>query len=110
MTSTSTLRTGRDFARVLSSGKRARSDGITVHVARSSQGGSPRLGLSVRTSVGSAVTRNRLKRRVRAAWRDLEATEGVEVVVQANRSAAALRYQELEKHLATALRAAGGIR
>ena len=34
-------------------------------------GGEPRLGLAVPRSVGSAVTRNRLKRVLREAWREL---------------------------------------
>ena len=39
-------------------------------------GGPPRLGLAVSHKVGGAVERNRLKRRLRAAFDELEATLG----------------------------------
>jgi ribonuclease P protein component len=35
------------------------------------EGGEPRLGLAVPRSVGSAVARNRVKRLLREAWREL---------------------------------------
>lgn len=38
---------------------------------RAEDGGEPRLGLAVPKGVGSAVTRNRIKRRLRDAWRAL---------------------------------------
>jgi ribonuclease P protein component len=109
MTPTGSLRTSRDFARVVRAGRRGMSDGITVFVGRTEEARPARLGLSVRATSGSAVTRNRIKRRIRAAWRNLAPVEGAEVVVQADRSTADAAFQDLENHLVKALAKAGGL-
>ncbi|HYI46346.1 MAG TPA: ribonuclease P protein component [Actinomycetota bacterium] len=104
------MRTSRDFARVFRAGKRSRSDGITVFVAGSSEEGPSRLGMSIRRAAGNAVARNRTKRRLRAAWQQLEVPDGLDVVVRADRAAVEATYQEMEKHVVGALTSAGALR
>ncbi|MGH9367577.1 MAG: ribonuclease P protein component [Thermoanaerobaculia bacterium] len=60
----------------------------------------PRLGISVPRRVGTAVSRNRLRRRVREIFRrsrDLFARGGVDLVVNARPSAGAASFQELRE-------------
>jgi ribonuclease P protein component len=104
------LRSSRDFARVFRTGRRSRSDGLTVFVAGPAEAGPARLGLSIRRAAGNAVERNRTKRRLRAAWRELPVAEGIDVVVKADRAAVDAAYQEMEKHLIQALGSAGALR
>ncbi len=101
MRSPASLRTGAEFQHVLA-GAKARSDGLTVYVAGRGDEGPPRLGLAVGRRVGGAVQRNRIKRRVRAAFRAWSG-RGVDVLVKAGPSAAGLSYQDLENHLIRAL-------
>ncbi|HEX2296708.1 MAG TPA: ribonuclease P protein component, partial [Actinomycetota bacterium] len=56
------------FARVHSSGRRASRDGVTAVVQPRTEG-APRLGLSVGKAAGTAVVRNRIRRRLREAFR-----------------------------------------
>lgn len=62
------IRSPADFRRILSEGRRIRKAGLTIVIAESSYDHS-RLGLVVSRRVGSAVVRNRVKRRIRAAAR-----------------------------------------
>lgn len=98
------LTRARDFERVRASGRRARSDGIGVIVAPSVTPTTPsRLGLAVGRGSGTAVTRNRIRRRLRAAWRESEPPPGLEVVMRSGPTAASMDFQELVKHVKTAL-------
>ena len=106
MAARASLRSSRDFQRVYRSGRRARADGVTVWTAPS-DGGATRLGLAVRSSVGGAVVRNRLRRRLRAIFRAHVTRRGIDVVIAADVGAAGLQYQELETHVVSALTGAG---
>ncbi len=88
-----------DFRRVLQAGTRTRSGLGTVYVAPVSDPAAPaRLGLAVSSRLGGAVERNRIKRRLRAAFR-VAALTGVDVVVRPNRHAATMPFQVLEESL-----------
>ena len=100
-----TLKSGRDFARVYRAGRRGRSDGVAV-VARRCEGPA-KVGMSIKASTGSAVARNRVRRRLRAIWTGLEVSDGHEVVIEVTGEALGLEYQELEKHMTSALAKAG---
>lgn len=67
------LSRSKDFDAVYRRGRSASSRYLVLHwFAREDVGeGEPRLGLAVPRSVGSAVTRNRVKRLLREAWREL---------------------------------------
>jgi ribonuclease P protein component len=101
--SATSLTHARDFARVQASGRRARSDGITVALVASEDARPTRVGLAVGRSAGGAVVRNRIKRRLRAAWREVGPGSGYEVVLRAGAAAATVDYQDLVKHVERAV-------
>jgi ribonuclease P protein component len=70
----------------------------------------PRIAFSIARSVGSAVQRNRLRRRLRALVRepDLPLVPGASYLVQANPAAAALDTVDLRSNLRSALARAAG--
>ena len=78
-------------------------------VAAAGETGPTKLGITVPGRSGNAVERNRIKRRVREAFRASGVGPNLEVVVRADREALPLRFQELTKHLATALERAGAL-
>src|SRR5215210_66776 len=64
------LSRSRDFEAVYRHGRSFASRYVVLYwFPREDAGGDPRLGLAVPKSLGSAVTRNRLKRQLREAWR-----------------------------------------
>ena len=64
------LSRSRDFEAVYRHGRSFASRYLVLYwFPRDGDDGEPRLGLAVPKSVGSAVTRNKLKRRLREAWR-----------------------------------------
>jgi len=64
------LSRSRDFEAVYRHGRSFASRYLVLYwFPREDDDGDPRLGLAVPKSVGSAVTRNKLKRRLREAWR-----------------------------------------
>jgi ribonuclease P protein component len=96
------LRTSADFTSAVRGpgAKRAGGRLIVVHVNQTDARADlpPRVGLVVSKAVGSAVVRNRTKRRLRhvAASHIAEIPCGTDVVVRANPSAADADYPELE--------------
>lgn len=67
------LSRSRDFDTVYRKGRSVSTRYLTLHVfpRDDDPAGAPRLGLAVPRKVGNAVERNRLKRRLREAWREL---------------------------------------
>ncbi len=97
------LRTAADFNRVTSSGRRSRRDGLVVFAA-SAPG--TRVGFAIPRSAGTAVERNRARRRLRVlAAKHLG--PGFDVAVRAESPAVTASFQELESSLAGALRELG---
>lgn len=103
------LRAGSDFRRVYARGRKARRDGVTVFVADGA-GAETRTGIVVPARVGTAVDRNRIKRRIRAVLGRAALPESSDVVVRVGPTASRLRFQELENHVVEALHSAGGAR
>lgn len=97
-----TLRNAEDFRRVLTKGKRSRKGGI-VMVGSPGQPGPPRLGLVVSKGSGNAVTRNRIKRRLRHAARELQLQPGMDYVIIASGQVAEVEYTQVGVWLDRAL-------
>ena len=89
-----------DFRGVLRDGARAGERGLAVYVRRST-GTVPRLGMVVRAP--NAVIRNRVKRRLRAAFREVRPTGGTDVVIRADGRAAGKDFQEMVSIIRDAL-------
>lgn len=97
------LRSGREFRRVLDEGRKGRCDGIVVTFAPSATPERPsRLGLAVRSQRG-AVARNRIKRCLREAFRAVDMPPGYDVVVGAGDQAKDVHCLEIARGLEVAL-------
>jgi ribonuclease P protein component len=97
-----------DFRRVFAQGSRARHGGVTVVGVRSSAAeGASRVGLVVPGAVGTAVVRNRIRRRTRAALAEARPVSGFDIVVRADVRAGEAEFQQLVGDLKRALSGAG---
>lgn len=83
-----------EFRRVLRRGERLERRALVLCIAPGEQGRA-RLGLVVSKGAGKAVTRNRIKRRIRHAAREAGLAPGRDYVVIARREAAEAPYAEL---------------
>ncbi len=88
------LRRSSEISETLRRGKRARQRLVHV-VARPNGLPRSRLALSVGKRVGSAVARNRVKRRLRALLRSRPPREGYDIVVTAHAGAGSVTFDEL---------------
>ena len=93
------LRHRREFAAAYRSGAVFRSRLLVLRVRDNPDADHPRFGFAAGKRLGSAVVRNRLKRRLRAAARGSGARGGADVVVIARPAALQASYQELEGEL-----------
>jgi ribonuclease P protein component len=102
-----------EFQRV-SRGRRASVETFTLQSRRREEAGEeahsgPRVGLTVTKSVGGAVERNRVRRRLKEALRaaaPLEAESDHDYVLMARREALGRRFEALVDDVRTAFRAA----
>ncbi|HIF71219.1 MAG TPA: ribonuclease P protein component [Dehalococcoidia bacterium] len=90
------IRKPAEFRRVFAHGRRA-SNPLTNVVAAPNDLSYVRVGLSVSKRVGSAVTRNLVKRRIRNAFASMNITEGWDVVVTAKPQSSLVAYSELDE-------------
>jgi ribonuclease P protein component len=93
------------FSLTIRKGRRAGSGTLVVHLARPDSEDRPRVGYVVSRAVGNAVTRNRVKRRLRELVREQGEVlpAGSFLVVRALPPAAAASYAELRSDLARCL-------
>ena len=100
MEHTVSLKLNREFQRLYRKGKSAVSPYLALYCRDTGRKYS-RLGLTVGVKVGKAVTRNRVRRRLREAYRIHEGRfrPGVDLVVVARVRAAHAPYRELERSL-----------
>lgn len=97
---TSPMKENHLFRRLYSKGKSAVSPTLAVYV-RKNRLGRTRLGLTVGTKVGKAVRRNKVRRRIREAYRihEEQFAPGWDIVVVARVRAAHAPYREVERDL-----------
>ncbi len=104
MVSERSLRRAAEFERVRSRGRRTSRDGLTMFVLQREDDLPARVGLAVGRRCGKAVTRNRIKRRLRAAVAAAPAPQGVDIVVHARPEAQTVTFQELVDAVTNGLR------
>ncbi len=92
------------FRRLYAKGKSAAVPALAVYV-RPNHSRRTRLGITVGSKVGKAVVRNKIRRRVREAYRIHEGqmTPGWDIVVVARTRAAFASYGEIERGLLSLL-------
>ena len=88
------LRKSEEFATVLKKGKRQSNDLLVLGVQPNGLQIN-RYGFSVGKQLGNAVTRNKIKRRLREAIRELPTEKGWDLVLIARKSASTTTYSEL---------------
>ena len=95
---TRSLRRNWDFKRAYARGRSAASGLLAMYVRPNKEGGN-RLGLTVGSKLGGAVVRNRVRRRMKEAYRMNEAglASGFDVVLVARVRAVNATYWELER-------------
>ncbi len=88
------------FRRIYAKGRSAAAPAVVVYARRNGRKEN-RLGVTVSTKVGKAVVRNRVRRRLREAYRLHEDafTRGWDLVVVARVRAAGASYRQLEGQL-----------
>lgn len=103
------MRRSADFQQTVRRGARGGRDTLVVHLTTTTDPGPPAVGLVVSKAVGNAVTRNRVKRRLRAlvTARLDGLPDGALVVVRAQPAAAGASSDELGRDLDGAFATAG---
>lgn len=102
MKNTVTIKRNHEFQRLYHKGKSAASPYLALYCRRQKHPGN-RLGFTVGKKVGGAVTRNRVRRRLREIYRlhEGELRTGYDIVVVARVKAAFASYRQLEKSFLT---------
>ncbi len=98
------MKENRDFRRLYATGRTAVDSRLAVY-ARKNRLGKNRLGITVGTKLGTAVVRNRVRRRIREAYRLEEPSlrAGYDLVVVARNRAADADWAHLRSSLVKAL-------
>ena len=109
MRRTQGLRKRREFAAVYRHGRVYRSDVLVLRALRTGDAVS-RFGLTAGRVLGTAVVRNRLKRRLREAVRSLPVADGWDLVLNARRGAGEADYRRLLALVSDLMARAGVLR
>ncbi len=102
------LKKNYEFRRLYQKGKSAVAPRLVVYCRRNGGKGN-RLGITVSNKIGNAVTRNRIRRRLREIYRLNEGRfiKGIDLVVVARTRSAAAEYAKLSKDFFSACAALG---
>ncbi len=100
MKQTVSIKLNRDFRMIYKRGKSAVSPVLAMY-ARKNKLSSNRIGITVSTKVGKAVVRNRVRRRIREAYRINEGRfwPGYDIIIVSRVRAASVSFCEIEKNL-----------
>ena len=100
MKHTVSLKLNHVFRSLYAKGKSAAAPTLALYCRRNRLGHT-RLGFTVSTKLGGAVVRNRVRRRLREAYRTNEGRflPGYDIVVVGRTRAVRARYGEIERHL-----------
>ena len=100
MKNTVSIKKNRDFRFLYRKGKNAVTPVLAMY-ARKYKNASNRIGITVSTKVGKAVVRNRVRRRIREAYRlnEMRFKTGFDIIVVARVRASEVAYSEIEKNL-----------
>lgn len=100
------LRTSLEFERVYRQGTVYRGRLFSVHALSANGNPGPRLGLSVSKKVGSAVTRNTVRRRLREIFRSTSPhlPPSLDLVISARPAAAQASFEDLNEEFARSLK------
>lgn len=95
---TVSLKENRLFRRLYAKGKTTANSYLAVYCRRNGSSGN-RLGITVSTKLGNAVTRNRVRRRLREVYRlnEHRLRMGYDIVIVARYRSVRARYQDLDK-------------
>ena len=102
---TDTLKKNYEFHRLYSKGKSAVTPFLVVYARKSRRRGN-RIGFTVSNKLGKAVTRNRVRRRLREIYRlhETDISLGTELVVVARARAVTATWRQLETAFLSACR------
>ena len=105
---TESLTENRNFMRLYRTGKNAAGAFVAVYSKRNNQGIN-RLGITVSVKLGGAVVRNRIRRRIREAYRvhETEFRKGFDIVIVARHRAKAESFCVFEQAICNAFRTLG---
>ena len=108
MQNTVSIKENRDFTRLYKSGKFYSSDCLILYV-RKNRLQFNRLGVTVSKKVGKAVVRNRVRRRIKESYREIEGriTTSYDFVVVARGKASECDYKKIRSALIYLMRKAG---
>ncbi|MBQ8003576.1 MAG: ribonuclease P protein component [Oscillospiraceae bacterium] len=100
MKHTVSIKQNRDFRLIYKRGKSAVSPVLALY-ARKNKLSSNRIGITVSTKVGKAIVRNRVRRRIREAYRINEGRflPGRDIIVVSRVRAADATFREIEENL-----------
>lgn len=100
MEHTVSLKLNHEFRRLYAKGKSAAAPTLALY-CRKNRYGYTRLGLTVGVKLGHAVVRNRVRRRLKEAYRTNESRflPGYDIVVVGRTRAVHASYREIERHL-----------
>ncbi len=100
------LRHRKDFEAAYRKGRTQGNQFLVVRV-RPNGTGVTRFGFVAGKTVGGAVVRNRVKRQLREAARSVPTAAGLDIVIGARKSSAAVDYRKLRQALAALIERAG---
>ena len=110
MKNTVSIKENRDFSRLYRSGSFYSSDCLILYL-KNNKSGIKRLGVTVSKKVGKAVIRNRVRRRIKESYRELEEkiVSSSDFVIVARVKAAECDYKKIKSALIYLFKKAGVI-